>query len=386
MFTQLLKTIDTRDGSALRPAIPSPRSLARAVVGSSLVEALAAPHGIDRYLELIRPGSSLHELRARVVHVRRQTNDSVTVLLRPNRHWRGFRAGQFVAVTVEVDGVRRTRCYSPANSELAVDGCLELTIRSHAHGIVSRHLRESARPGDIVTLAQADGDFVLPSPRPEQLLLISGGSGITPVMSMLRTLCDEGHTGAVTFVHYARTPREAIYRAELATLLERHPNVRVVPVYTGRTGRGVLHGHFSREQLTAIAPEFLGAPVYVCGPPGLVDAVRDLWTEVGAQQTFHSESFLPVRMAPPADENGGAVRLRSSAIEFVSTGATLLEQAESAGIRPMHGCRMGICHTCTCRKLSGHVRNVRTGELSSAEEQDIQICVSVPAGDVEVDL
>jgi len=386
MFTQLFRTIDGGVPRRTRRAVPSARSLARSVAGSGLLDALTAPHGVDRYLELLRPSLSLRDLRAEVVHVRRQTTDSVTVRLRPNRQWRGFQAGQFVAVTVEIDGVRRTRCYSPANSSSAGDGCLELTVRAHPHGLVSRHLYEVARPGLVVGLAAADGDFTLPAIRPKQLLLVSGGSGITPVLSMLRTLCDEGHGDPITFLHYARSPRAVTYRYELAAIVERHPNVRVVHVYTRGRSQGLRHAHFSRAQLTALAPELLGAPAYVCGPPALIEAVRDLWAAEGAQDNVFTESFLPVRVLPPAEGVSGTVRFRGSATTAENSGATLLEQAEAAGLRPRHGCRMGICHTCTCRKLSGHVRNVHSGELSSPEEQDIQICVSVPAGDVELDL
>ena len=387
MFTQLWRITDGRAAAPARNArrsLPSARSLARSVAGSSLLDVLAGPHGVDRYLELVRPRLSLHDLRAEVVHARRQTPDSVTLRLRPNGQWRGFEPGQFVTVTVEVDGVRRSRCYSPANS--AHDGHIELTLRAHAHGLVSRHLRDLARPGLVVGLAPAEGDFVLPRTRPSRLLLVSGGSGITPVLSMLRTLCDEGHSEPVTFLHYARGPRHATYRSELAAIMQRNPNVKVVHVYTREPATGAAHGHFSRAQLTKLAADCLGAPAYVCGPPALIDAVRDLWTREGAEANFHSESFLPVRVAAPPDGVSGTVRFSSSALQADNSGAPLLEQAEAAGLRPAHGCRMGICHTCTCRKLSGHVRNVHTGELSSAEEQDIQICVSVPAGDVELDL
>jgi ferredoxin-NADP reductase len=382
VFTQLLRTVDVARPTGSRRGLPSPRSVARSVVASPLLDALTAPHGVDRYLELVRPTFSLRELRAEVVHVRRQTTDSVTLRLRPNRQWRGFAAGQSLAVTVEIDGVRRTRSYSLANSQHAADGCLELTVRAHPHGLVSRHLYDTARPGLVLALAPAAGDFVLPARRPDRLLLVSGGSGITPVLSMLRTLCDEDRVPAVTFLHYARDERSAPYRAELAALVQRHPNVRVVHVYTeGRRRR-----HFSRAQLNRLAPDALGAPAYVCGPPALVQAVRRVWTREGAAERVFHESFLPVRVQPVPGDASGTVSFHATGTSVASSGVTLLEQAEAAGLRPLHGCRMGICHTCTCRKLAGQVRNVHTGELSSAEPEDIQICVSVPAGDVQLDL
>jgi stearoyl-CoA 9-desaturase NADPH oxidoreductase len=206
---------------------------------SPFVDLLLGPHGVDRYLELIRPQLTVHDARAEVLDVRRQTVRSVTVTLRPNGAWQGFRAGQFTRVGVEIDGVRRTRTYSPASSQHAADGALELTVTVHPEGLVSRHLRDRLRPGQVVHLGPAEGVFVLGDLRPERLVLISGGSGITPVLSILRTLCDEGHTGEVVFVHYARTASDWLYRRELEALAAAHRTVRVHYVATRQGGARV---------------------------------------------------------------------------------------------------------------------------------------------------
>src|SRR2546429_8399252 len=182
---------------------------------SSLLEALAYPHGVDGYVELVRPRLVKGDVRAEVRAVRHQTPKSVTLTLCPNENWRGLRAGQFVGVSVEIDGVRETRPYSPAGSEHAAGGALELTVSTHPDGKVSRYLRDHARPGMIVGLSQADGDFVLPDRRPGRVLLISGGSGVTPVMAMLRTLCDEGFAGEIGLLNHARSRGPALSRAEL---------------------------------------------------------------------------------------------------------------------------------------------------------------------------
>src|SRR5664280_1745909 len=150
----------------LRSSEIRPRGLGRRVLRSSLLEALAYPHGVDRYVELVRPLLLARDVRAEVTAVRYQTAKSVTLTLRPNENWRGFRAGQFVGVSVEVDGVRLRRPYSPAGSQQAPDGALELTVSTHPEGRVSRHLRDHARTGMIVGLTQAQGDFVLPEERP----------------------------------------------------------------------------------------------------------------------------------------------------------------------------------------------------------------------------
>src|SRR5277367_6030396 len=143
----------------------APGGLGRRLLRSSLLEALAYPHGVDRYVELVRPLLVKHDVRAEVTGTRRQTPKSVTLTLRPNENWRGLRAGQFVGLSVEIDGVRETRPYSPAGSEHA--GTLELTVSTHPEGKVSRYLRDHARPGMLVGLTRPEGDFVLPTERPE---------------------------------------------------------------------------------------------------------------------------------------------------------------------------------------------------------------------------
>jgi ferredoxin-NADP reductase len=371
-----------KTGSIVLPAASTPSRVARLVLRSSLLEALAYPHGVDRYLELVRPLLVRHQVRAEVTAVRRQTAKSVTLTLRPNETWRGLRAGQFVGLSVEIDGVRETRPYSPAGSQHA-SGLLELTISTHPEGKVSRHLRDHARPGMIVGLTQADGDFGLPDPRPERVLLISGGSGITPVMAMLRTLCDEGFAGEIGFLNYARSAELALYGSELQRLAERHEGVRVARGFT--RGGGPLDGRFRREHLRAVTCEHAGAATFVCGPPTLIDSVRSVWAHDGLAEPAVETFFAP---APRFETDGaeGTVSFLASGRQVANSGMPLLDQAEDAGLSPEHGCRMGICNTCSCHKSAGTVRNVITGELSGTGDEHIRICVSAPVGDVALDL
>jgi ferredoxin-NADP reductase len=365
---------------------------ARRLLRSGLVETLAAPHGVEGYLELIRPKWRPRDQRAELIGVRPQGTDSVTITLRPPERWSGFRAGQFVRLTVEIAGVRETRCYSPACAERS-EGEIEITVKAHQAGKVSRYLYERARPGMLVALSGGDGDFLLPHERPERLLLISSGSGITPVMSMLRTLCAEGHSGTVTFLHYARTPGDAVYRSELREIADRHANVRVALAFTRRKLAGRLAGHISREHLRRVAPDRHSAHTYVCGAPGLLAWTRAAWAEDEIERLLHVESFRGPSFAADGSVGGtkgnvakGRVGFAHSRASTTNDGRSLLEQAELAGLQPPFGCRMGICRICTCRKMVGRVRNVLSDEISSAEDEDIQLCVSVPVGDVELAL
>lgn len=361
-------------------------ALRRAV---SILDAAATPHGLDRYLELVAPTWSTSEVRGRVTAVTHPTADTVTLTIEANRNWTGFDAGQYVTLSVEIDGVRHIRCYSPTQ---AAGGPrpkhLELTIK--ATGLVSTHLQRHARPGLVLGLSSPQGQFTLPRPRPPHLLLVSGGSGITPVLSMLRTLCSEGHRQPVTFLHYCLTPGDLVYGAELAEIAQKYPNVDVVRVFTAASGVSDLppglDGFVTPEQLDATASYWPRAEAYVCGPAPLMESFQRIYDarSIGAQ--LHTEAFTLAEVVTEAGDLPGQLTLARSETRVWSDGRPILAQAEAAGLSPVSGCRMGICHTCVCPLSSGAVRNVMTGEITDTPGEDIRICVSAPVGDTTIDL
>jgi len=366
--------------------LPS-RPLASRVLRRALrvADVVATPYGVDRYVELVRPSWSSTEVRAKVMAVARTTPRSVTVTLRPNGNWTGFSAGQYTQLSVEIDGVRHTRCYSMANGATAGDGLIELSVTAHPQGRVSQHLRRFAERGQTVGLTSAQGTFTLPETEPGHLLLISGGSGITPVMSMLRTRCALGWENPLTFVHYALTQADMLYRDELEELARTAPGVRLVRIFTDEPGRGDLDGFLSLQQLDLAAPQWGEAEAFVCGPAPLMDSARDLFARRGRGDHLHTESFTLTAFGA-ADPVDGTVRFGVSEMGVASDGTPLLLQAEAAGLAPLSGCRMGICHTCTRRLCTGTVRDAVTGKLTTGPDANIRICVSVPVGDVEIDL
>ncbi len=360
-------------------------SLTQSLLRSRAVAALTSPHGVDRYLEIVNPMWAAAEVRARVVHVHRETTGEhpvATLTLQPTSTWRGHRAGQYVQVGVELPGSSRrlTRCFSISSAASAPGERFTLTVRAHDEGQVSKFLVREAQPGQILHLGQAEGEFTLPgspaTPSPHPVLLISGGSGITPVMSMVRTLIRDGYDARagrrVTFVHYARSADDQIFADELAEIAAADNDVDV----------HVHHGdRFSAIGLARILPGFRDVDTWACGPAGLIDLVRAAYDE---SDRLRLELFKPPSLASGSAE--GDVTFSTSGRAAANTGAPLLEQAEAAGLAPEFGCRMGICFTCTSRKTEGTVRNVLTGEESSLPDEDIRICVSAPVGDCVVDL
>jgi ferredoxin-NADP reductase len=367
----------------------APPTLLRRALASDLVDRLTAPHGVDRYLELVHPTWTVREVRAEVVRAQRQTPGTVTLALRPNEAWTGFAAGQHVVVGVEIDGVVHDRCFSLAGSPHDPEGLLELTIKANPEGRVSRYLVDHARPGLVLRLSPARGDFVLPSAARtadgDHLVFISGGSGITPVLSMLRSLVDERHAGPVTFVHYALTADDVCYRQELEGLVAALPGARLLIGLTEAPGEGDLDGFFGPEHLARIADEPERARVHLCGPAPLMASVESVFADLGLADRVHLERFGPPPIDPTIDVGDGAVSFARSGTAAPSVG-TILETAEAAGLTPAFGCRRGICGTCTTTKASGRVRDVVTGELSAADAGPIRLCTSIACGEVVVEL
>jgi ferredoxin-NADP reductase len=356
----------------------------RTFPGHGLLDLMTTPHGVDRYIEQVSPTMVTGECRAEVVAAERGTEDSITLTLRPNRVWEGARAGQFVQVSVEIDGVRHTRCYSPSSPE-GSGRELEITVKRHPEGLVSNFLADNVHPGMVLGLSQADGDFLLPESRPDAVLLIGGGSGITPLMGILRTLLAEGHSGPIALIQYAPDPERAIYRDELESFAAEQPNFSLTRSYTRAPGAGELDGHFSPVHLPQSDPGFAEAETFACGPPALLDAVRGTWAN-GLEHRLHIESFVPPSLLAAGEPGTGSILFAGSDVEVENSGDPLLVQAEAAGVPAQSGCRMGICHSCTCRKVSGTVKNLLTEEVSSGPDESIQICVSAPLSDLVIDL
>jgi ferredoxin len=177
-----------------------------------------------------------------------------------------------------------------------------------------------------------------------------------------------------------------LYRDELQAMADTSPNVRLVRVFTDQPGTGDLDGFLSAAQLDGTGIDWAAAEAFVCGPTPLMDSARSLFEQANRGDHLHTEVFTLTQFAAEAGSVDGAVRFAESEIGRESDGMPLLQQAEAEGLKPLHGCRMGICHTCTRRKTAGTVRNLVTGAVSTAPGEDVQICVSVPVGDVDLSL
>jgi ferredoxin-NADP reductase len=347
-----------------------------------LVRSFTSPLLPDDYLELINPLWSTRETRGRVERVERETFDAVTVLIKPGWEWRGHRPGQYVRLGVEVDGVHHWRAYSLTSEPRRPDGCIAITPKLVEAGKVSPFLFRRVRPGAIVRLGAVEGTFVLPDPLPERLLFISAGSGITPVISMLRGLARGGRLEDVVHVHCARTADGVIFGRELNELHARHAGYRLHERITGEKGR------VTPDQLDLLCADWREREAFLCGPGGLLQALGERWKRDGDPDRLHVEHFQPeAEIGDGGRGAGGTIRFASSGMQAASDGAQpILLAGESAGARLPHGCRMGICHSCVGRLRAGRVRDLRTGRVHGQPGEMLRTCINAPEGDVEIDL
>lgn len=378
------------------PTLTAPRSSPRAaplpprlrrLLASPIIEGLALPHGVSRYLELVTPLWSLDEDRALVTDVTRESAHTVTVTLRVADDY-GHRAGQYLRFGVEIDGRRRTRSYSISSSALRGDGQVTITVKHMPHGLVSGHVNTALRPGTVVTISPPDGELTVPEDGTDPVLLVSGGSGITPVMSILRTLVDADHDGPVSLLHYTPTLAEVPFRTELGHLDAAHANVQVLLVPTGEPNPDPagLSGLLDDAHLAALQFDHTRAVTRACGPLGLTDSVSRRWEDAGLAHRLRIEAFEARTIEADPTAATGTIRFTTSGASVANDGRTLLDQAEAAGLEPESGCRMGICQSCVRVKHCGPTRDVNTGDVAMAEGEQINLCISVPLGDVEIDL
>lgn len=337
---------------------------------ANLADVVATPLSISHYVGLFRPLSAGHTKQARVEGVTRETPDVTTLTLRPGSFWQGHAAGQHIRIGLAIDGRVATRMYSISSSADRADGCITITVK--AQGRVSNALA-SAKLGSYVTLGLPEGDFLLPAGG--RVLFVSGGSGITPLMSMLRTFADRQAMPDVVHVHYARTAEDVIFADELREIAAVHPNYRLHVILASHDRR-----RFCRDDLDELVPDWGIRQTWACGPAALLDAVTFI-------NALHVERFAAALAPAAPDASGGRVRFLSSRVSAISDGRTpLLRIAEDAGVSAPHGCRMGICHTCDATLASGCVRDLRTGQRIDERGSRVQICVCAAAGDVELAL
>lgn len=354
----------------------------------AFADRFAYPLRTSHFVELVNPLWASHSLQARVEKVWDETKDARTLTLRPGANWRNYRAGQHIRVGIPVDGKHHTRTYTISSAPDREDGCITITVKAIAGGSISRHIVRNIQVGAYLPIGLPQGDFYLPDAQPLKPLFITAGSGITPVMSMLRSMVAQERFPDSVHIHYAPHEFDVIFGAELEKMAQAEPYYHLHQVFTHEYGDSKQSkGYFSTEQLDRLCPDWRGRDVYACGPAPLLAALEKHFSQAGLTRHLHIERFRAEFAEMPAEAVGGRVRFARSDLAIDADARTsLLVVAEDAGMNPPHGCRMGICHTCNTTLLSGCVRDLRTGKILNEVGSIVQTCICAAAGDCELDL
>ncbi|WP_323101154.1 ferredoxin reductase [Intrasporangium sp. YIM S08009] len=356
-----------------------------------MASVLTTPLDPEDFFALVNPLSSARQLRGVVTRVVRETADSTTIHFRPGRGWNAHEAGQWARIGVEIDGVRQWRSYS-LSAAAGHDPAITVT----AIGSVSTALARNTRVGDVLFLDVPQGDFVLPG-HPRPLLMLTAGSGLTPVMSMIRTLVPRRPDADVVLVHCARTREDALFHDELLELADQFPGLTVRHWFTREHGASAEDAGrrldlSSTTDLDALCPDWRTRKAFACGPAELLDDAEALWEREGVDGTDDTgadltiERFAPVLIPGTGGEGGVVVFEKSDKEVEVGGDVPLLDAGEGCGVVMPSGCRMGICRSCLTPLVAGKVRDLRTGEVHGDEGELIQTCVNAAAGPVHLDI
>ena len=338
--------------------------------------------------------------------VRAETHDVKTFVFAPRkgRHFT-YRPGQFLTFEFEIDGEAIYRCYTISSSPTRPD-TVSITVKRVSGGPVSNWLHDHFRPGMMLRATGPMGDFSWSeAPSQPKYLLLSGGSGVTPMMSMARSAYDLAEIRDTLFVHAARSPADIIFRDELDFMSRRNRSIRVAHICEEDSPHEAwsgLRGRLTRPMLEAVAPDFMERIVFVCGPAPFMAAVRDMLKAVGFDMTRHFEESFNFEELPTQDREAVeeaaeelSTQVATYRVEFAKTrrvvecpeNLTILDAARRAGMRLPSSCAKGLCGTCKSKKLSGEVDMTHQGGIRQREIDQgmVLICCSKPRSDVVID-
>ncbi|MDF0544126.1 FAD-binding oxidoreductase [Sphingobium sp. H39-3-25] len=386
-------------GGAKSPASAAP-------VAAPVAGKLAGPSGPD--VLALAPsnaappaGASLRKPKSwagqlRVVQIVRETPTVLTFRLADlaaDRLPFDFLPGQFLQVEVEPeDGKTSRRSYTIASSPTQ-RAYVELTVKREEQGVVSRHLHNKIPAGDLLKVSGPFGAFTFTGTDAQSIVLIAGGVGITPMMSVLRYLTDTAWDGDIFFFYGARSTEEFVFRDEIERLERRFANLHVIAAMPRSPGTVWMgpEGSITREMILAAVPEIASRRIHMCGPPAMMGAMRTILGELGVPEAqVHTEAFGPASLpadadelevksaSPPAQDQPAGPAVAPSIVTFSVSGVsaalpaneTVLEAAESAGVEIPYACRVGQCGVCVVKLLEGEVTmEVETGLAPSDKEQ-----------------
>ena len=332
-------------------------------------------------IQMVFANYNVIKYRAKVLQVQDENSGVYTLSLKVSRLWKGFKSGQFVELQVEQDGANISRFFSISSSPRLFKShrIIELTIQKQELGRITPWLRETLVEGQYLSISSAKGEFCIQD-NSKPMLFIAAGSGITPFKSMLTDLPENAN---IQLLYYAKESKH-IFVQELVKYANSFQNINITFIKSNVSGR------FGLNHLQTYCPDFNQRIIFICGPGEMIESTKNLLRENHvANENINYEYFGAKPIKNLGLKTSGMVSFNQSTIEVLSNNKsqkTLLQLAESSGLKPITGCRMGICHQCICQKEQGVVYNLLTQSYSDTGPQEVQLCVSVPVGDVSINL
>ena len=353
----------------------------------TLIQSVFSPTAFDFWASHLNPTWSWQRPLARIVARRIAAKDCVTLTLKSNRHAQPFLAGQHINLTIEINGVRYTRSYSPS---LLPDQnrVFTITVKRMSGGKVSNWLCEQTQIGQVIELGAAFGDMTLSSVYQKHVFL-AAGSGITPFLSLIREWVAQGALGDVTLIYWAKTKAELCFIDEFSALTTQYANLQIHYALTQEQPSQVPQTHIAYERLSqrlleTFVPDLNQRVAYACGPAGFVEQARLLTQEQA--KDFYGEAFSLPLVANDSLESVNIHLTKSNRTIRVASGQPLLAALEAQGLKPASGCRMGICNTCVCTKQAGTTEHILTQARDHEAGSSVRICISSARSDLTLDL
>jgi stearoyl-CoA 9-desaturase NADPH oxidoreductase len=332
-------------------------------------------------IQPLLPMWSATECRAKIIKIDKQSNNILTLTLKPNRRWKGFNPGQYVELTFEKNGKRTCRSYYIASttSQFETNSTIDLIIQVQPTGQISTWLETGLREGQVLSLSQAKGDFILQNLEPPTLLIASN-IGIIAVQSLLYQLVKNKSCNIVLL--YLNDDSD-LFIDRLQGIEQCYSGVKIELIDTARIDS------FSKTTVETLCPDYQKRKIYLCGPINHIKPVQMVLKQLSVgSNNIHLEHFYYDFNTTLINKNkGGTVYFKNHEKKASSKKEdTILSLARRNGIKPKYGCCMGDCKLCTCQKESGIVYNIKTGKYSGAGQELINICITRPVGDVSVKL
>lgn len=297
-----------------------------------------------------------------------------------------FLAGSHLSVRIPAgkNGAMINRTYTLSSSPKTLPS-FKLTVKQVTNGSVSNWLADNLTPGMQLEFSQPSGDFVLPEQTPGKILFIAAGSGVTPVMSMLRFLSETANKSEIDFLYYARSPQDIIFRDELDGLCSSMKGLKLNYCVESKTSGWLgLTGRISSDHFKELN-KLNKYEIYLCGPSPFMDAATSELKKLGvAEYQIHKELFA-LDLGAVCVQTTAKVKFSGEQTPTLVKKKTILEEAESRGLELASGCRSGICKTCRCKKISGETVNLLNGQRSNQNDEYILACVTQALNDTIIE-